>query len=104
MAKHCTLYLKILLTFLVPSIFLSFDLLKGQVGKKRSEWWHQRGLLPSTQTNLRAEEHMVTLPISNEGWNSQTRGQSLLCIRAARCVPSSQAPLRESNFLLRSGE
>ena len=41
---------------------------------------------------------------SSEGWNSQTRGQSLLCIRAARCVPSSQAPLRESNFLLRSGE
>ena len=50
MAKHCKLYLKILLTFLVPSIFLSFRLIKRAGRKKRSEWWHQHRLLPSTQT------------------------------------------------------
>ena len=59
MAKHCKLYLKILLTFLVPSIFLSFRLIKRAGRNKRREWWHQRGLLPSTQSNLRAEEQML---------------------------------------------
>ena len=59
MAKHCKLYLKILLTFLVPSIFLSFRLVKRAGRKKRSERWHQRGLLPSTQSELRAEERML---------------------------------------------
>ena len=59
MAKHCKLYLKILLTFLLPSIFLSFRLIKRASRKKRCEWWHQRGLLPSTQSKLRAQERML---------------------------------------------
>lgn len=52
MAKHCKLYLKILLTFLVPSIVLSFRLSKRADRKKRSEWWHQHGLSKSRRTHV----------------------------------------------------
>ena len=54
MAKHCKLYLKILLTFLVPSIFLSLRLIKRVGRKRRSEWTSVVFYL-----ELRAEERMV---------------------------------------------
>ena len=104
MAKHCKLYLKILLTFLVPSIFLSFRLIKRVGRKKRSEWWHQRGLLPSTQSKLRAEEHMlIQMKVGISRLVPSLSSVFALLING-RCEPSSQAPLRESIFLLHNGE
>ena len=106
MAKHCKLYLKILLTFLVPSIFLSFRLIKRAGRKKRSEWWHQRGLLPSTQSKLRAQERMlIQMKVGiSRLVPSLFSVLALLIIKLSLSVPSSQAPLRESIFLLHNGE
>ena len=105
-AKHCKLYLKILLTFLLPSIFLSFRLIKRASRKKRSEWWHQRGLLPSTQSKLRAEERMlIQMKVGiSRLVPSLFSVLALLIIKWSLSVPSSQAPLRESIFLLHNGE